>query len=51
MVISPKIQMQIIEHLDFVLSTSYYLRFTRYDYYKNVESHTFELKMGLKYSI
>ncbi|MDO5759937.1 MAG: DUF3943 domain-containing protein [Bacteroidota bacterium] len=51
MVVSPSIEMTLQEHLDFILSTSYYFRLTEYDYYKNIESNTFELKIGLKYNI
>lgn len=49
--INPNLEMNIVNDLDFLLSLSYYLRKTEYDYWKDVNPNTFELKFGLKYSI
>ena len=50
-VINPVIELNIIPHLDYHISLFYYRRNTYYKHRKDIESRTYEFKMGLKYTI
>ena len=49
MVINPEFQVRLKEGLHLEMSSSYYLRDTRYRYHANVHAETFEVKLGLVY--
>ena len=48
-VVNPKIEFFLSESTDLELNAYYFLRNTQYKYFKDVESQTFELRLGLNY--
>lgn len=51
LVVNPIVEFFLHSSLDLELSAYYFLRSTQYDYFKDVESRTFELRIGLNYHL
>lgn len=51
LVINPVMELGILPSLNYQIALFYYIRQTDYKYFKDIESNTFEFKMGLKYII
>ncbi|MBR1769967.1 MAG: DUF3943 domain-containing protein [Bacteroidales bacterium] len=51
LVISPKVEFFLTKSWDLELSAYYFRRKTNYDYFEDVQSKTFELRVGMKYHI
>ena len=51
LVVSPRFNIYLKKNLSIEAGASYYMRDTRYKYHTNVHAQTFEVRLGLRYTL